>query len=99
MSNGKGYRARYSAHASATVRLPRPKPYAATFLWEDDIASAKGGGAARGRGRGEIGMEKEGGALLLYNNGRRSGSGELAAINTGADGHAAMHDETLHCIV
>jgi hypothetical protein len=42
-------------------------------------------------------MGKEGEALLLYS-GRRSGSRALAAINAGADGHAAMHDETRHCV-
>jgi hypothetical protein len=102
MSGETGYRAWYSAHASGMVRLPRLKPFAATFLREDDIASAEGGGTARGRGRseigsGEIGMGKEGGALLLYNDDRQSGGGALAAINAGANGHAAMHDETRHC--
>ena len=37
MSGGTGYRARYSAHASATVRLPRPKPFAAAILREDEL--------------------------------------------------------------
>jgi hypothetical protein len=36
MSGGTGYPARYSAHASFTVRLSRPKPFAAAILREDD---------------------------------------------------------------
>ena len=42
-------------------------------------------------------MGKEAGALLMYNGGRRSDSGSLDAINVGADGHSAMHDETRLC--
>jgi hypothetical protein len=102
MSGGTRYPAWYSSHASATMRQPWPNPFAATFLWEDDIGSAKGGGAARYWERrdwsGDIGMGKEVGALLLYSGGRRSSSGALAAINAGADGHAAMNDEMLHCV-
>jgi hypothetical protein len=37
MSGGTGYRAWYSAHACATVRLPRPKPFAAAILREDEV--------------------------------------------------------------
>ena len=37
MSGGTGYRAWYSAHASATVRLPRPKPFAAAILREEEL--------------------------------------------------------------
>jgi hypothetical protein len=37
MSGGTGYRAWYSAHASSTVRLPRPKPFAAAILREDEL--------------------------------------------------------------
>ena len=36
MSGRTGYPARYNAHASATVRLPRPKPFALAILREDD---------------------------------------------------------------
>jgi hypothetical protein len=36
MSGGTGYPARYNAHTSAMVRLPRPKPFAAAILREDD---------------------------------------------------------------
>jgi hypothetical protein len=48
--------------------------------------------------RREIGMGKEAWALLMYNGGRRSGSGTLGAINTGANGHTVMHDETRPCV-
>jgi hypothetical protein len=47
MSGGTGYPMRYSVHASAMVRLPRPKPFAAMFLREDDIASGEIGTAGR----------------------------------------------------
>ena len=43
-------------------------------------------------------MNKNRRALLMYSGGRRSGSGSLDAINTGADGHTAMHDETRPCV-
>jgi hypothetical protein len=39
-------------------------------------------------------MVKEAGTLLMYSGDRRSGSGALDAIYVGADGHAAMHEET-----
>jgi hypothetical protein len=35
----------------------------------------------------------------MYNGGKRSGNGSLDAINAGADGHAAIHDETRPCAV
>jgi hypothetical protein len=46
---GIGCPTRYSAHASATVRLSRPKPFAAALLREDDIAARleRLGGAVR----------------------------------------------------
>jgi hypothetical protein len=36
-----GYPARYTAHASSTVRLPRPKPFAAVLLRDDGIGAAR----------------------------------------------------------
>jgi hypothetical protein len=48
MSGGTGYRAWYNAHASATVRLLRPKPFAAEILREDEVDIF---GAARRRSR------------------------------------------------
>jgi hypothetical protein len=75
------------------------------FLRDGDIARRRevvrkeGCGCCRER-RNEKGMWKgreERRGRSLYSGGRRSGSGALAAINAGADGHAAMHDETRHC--
>jgi hypothetical protein len=38
MFGGTGYHTWYNAHASATVRLPRPKPFVErTFLRDDNI--------------------------------------------------------------
>jgi hypothetical protein len=36
MSGGTRYTARYNTHASGTVRLSRPKPFALAILREDD---------------------------------------------------------------
>jgi hypothetical protein len=36
MFGGTGYPAWYNAHASFTVRLPRPKPFAVAILQEDE---------------------------------------------------------------
>jgi hypothetical protein len=98
MSDMIGYHARYNAHASTTVRLPRPKPFTTRMLlWEDNI-----GAEARGRSCDEIGMRNVArgrrGRPLLYRGARQGGSGMLAAINVGVDSHAAMHDETIHCV-
>jgi hypothetical protein len=100
MSDGTRYRARYIAHVSANMRLPRPKPFAARmFMREDDIGAEE----ARGRRCGEIGSGDIGmgnmargrrGRFLLYN----GGSWALAPVNAGTDGHVAMHDEMLHCV-
>jgi hypothetical protein len=41
--------------------------------------------------------EKEGGGALYTAAAGEAAAGALDAINAGADGHASMSDETLHC--
>lgn len=107
MSDRTGYRVWYNAHASDTVRLPRRKPFASSMvLQEDDIGRGVGTEGRAARGRKEVrrdwiverGERKEGGRSLLHIGGRRGGSGALADIKAGGDGHVAMHDETLQCV-
>jgi hypothetical protein len=85
MSDGTGYHAWYNAHPFDTVRLPRPKPFAARILLrEDDIGTWR----EDERKRDE---RKEGGAVRLKcGTWREEGGGALyftAVVGEAAAGH------------
>jgi hypothetical protein len=82
----------YIAHASTTVRLPRPKPFTASVLMrKDEIREKKEGGMKEGRkqrlSRGAPrewnveGTRRKEGAALYTSAGGEAAVGALAAVN------------------